>query len=123
MHKVLSGLTGYSYRATAWAGKEVRAPPGWRISYDKLKKEGGYLRYWAECLACNGDVIAGRRSCVAFMSFRPAWSAEWALLHGNCRCAQPQGSRAHPLSCQLPDSQQSYCMTARCQWQPATTNK
>ena len=91
---MLSRLMHHSDGVSACAGKVMRAPIGWRMCYSELKaKEAGgkYLTYWTECLACNGDVIGGKHCRVCNI---PLWTAQWALLHGNCRCAQAQGLSA-----------------------------
>ena len=93
-HRVLSQVMESGDGVFACAGKVICAPLGWLTYNDKLKaKQAGgiYLAYWTECLVCNGDVIGGKHELWTNI---PHGLARWALVHGNCRCAQAQ-DQAH----------------------------
>lgn len=64
------------------ARKCALPPDGSCVGLCESGRKGGYIKYWAECLACNGDGPAEKHF---HMSPRPVRTAEWALLHGNCR--------------------------------------
>ncbi len=105
--KLLSRLISHGDEVFACAGKVMRAPIGWRMCYSELQTKGRFLTYWTECLACNGDVIGGKHRKVCNIALL---TAEWAILHGNCRCARAQGLSTCRQWCQLLNSQQSYCI-------------